>query len=110
MSDSKTINKKILQKPVYFKEDEMEALELISKGLKFIDKDLRSEISDGRKIDSCEDEEIQSHYKFSNSCIYKKIKNKAKRIPFIKTLNFLMKFLLILNLILYLNSKEICMN
>ena len=67
MSESKiTSYKRSIQKPAYFKEDEIEAFELISKGHKNID--LRSEISDGRKIDSCEDEEIIIHHKFSNSC------------------------------------------
>lgn len=69
MGDSKLqSNKKFVLKLAYFKEDEIEAFELISKGLKHMDKDLKSEISDGRKIDSCEDEEIQTTDKFSNLC------------------------------------------
>ena len=67
MSDSKFSQlKRTFQKPAYFKEDEIEAFELISKGHK--NYDLRSEISDGRKIDSFEDEEIIIHHKFSSSC------------------------------------------
>lgn len=67
MSDSKTSpSRKFFQKPAYFKEDEIEAFELISRG--HISIDIKSEISDGRKIDSFEDEEIIIHHKFSNSC------------------------------------------
>ena len=66
MSDSKFSQlKRTFQKPAYFKEDEIEAFELI---IKHKNIDLRSEISDGRKIDSFEDEEIIVHHKFSNSC------------------------------------------
>ncbi len=62
-------HKKHFQKLSEFKEDQILAKDLF-RDFQNIEKDLKSEISDGRKIDSCEDNEKKKDFILSNKCIF----------------------------------------